>query len=183
LKAGIPVNNQAVLLKGINDDGRIVAALCRELLKAKVRPVYLFHCDPIRGVTHFRTSVRKGLEIVEYLRGHLSGFAVPTYAIDAPGGGGKIPLHPNTIVSWGEGHVVLRNFEGMLVSVPDGDAPPRALPADARPRTSYDSVANLTQSSGALIPQGNKRLARRPVKTGENVVPLARGVHLPIVDE
>ncbi len=183
LKAGIPVNNQAVLLKGINDDGRIVMALCRELLKAKVRPAYLFHCDPIRGVTHFRTSVRKGLEIVEYLRGHLTGFAVPTYAIDAPGGGGKIPLHPNTIVSWGEGHVVLRNFEGVLVSVPDGDPPARALPAGERPRTPYDSVANLTQAPGALVPRGNKRLARRPVQAGENVIPLARGVHLPIVDE
>ena len=182
LKAGMPVNNQAVLLKGINDDGRIIKKLCTDLLRIKVRPVYLFHCDPIRGATHFRTSVRKGIEIIEFLRGHLSGFAIPTYAVDAPGGGGKIPVHPNTVISWGEGHVVLRNFEGMLVSVPDGDPPAGA--SESKPSTPYDSVANLTQSPAILIPQGNKRLARR-VTTSEDgkVVPLARGVHLPIVDE
>ncbi len=124
LRAGIPVNNQSVLLAGVNDSLDVMKALVRGLLKIKVRPYYLYHCDDVKGTAHLRTSVRRGLEILEGLRGHTTGFAVPTYVVDAPGGGGKIPLMPNYLVSQGEKAIVLRNFEGVLVSVED--APPAA---------------------------------------------------------
>jgi len=95
LRRGIPVNNQTVLLKGVNDDPEVMLKLFRELLRIKVKPQYLFHCDPIKGAVHFRTTIDKGLEIMKYLRGRLSGFGIPTYAVDLPGGKGKVPLLPN----------------------------------------------------------------------------------------
>lgn len=98
LRRGIPVNNQTVLLKGVNDDPETMLRLMRELLRIKVRPVYLFHCDPVKGVIHFRTSIKKGLEIMEYLRGRIAGMGIPTYAVDLPGGKGKIPISPNYII-------------------------------------------------------------------------------------
>lgn len=98
LRRGIPVNNQAVLLKGVNDKPEVILKLMRELLRIKVRPVYLFHCDPIKGAIHFRTSIEKGLEIMEYLRGKISGMGIPTYAVDLPGGKGKVPLSPNYLL-------------------------------------------------------------------------------------
>ncbi len=94
LKHGVPVNNQTVLLKGVNDDGNIMLELFRKLLKIRVKPQYLFHCDPVKGVMHFRTTIDKGLEIMEFLRGKISGMGIPTYAIDLPGGKGKVPLLP-----------------------------------------------------------------------------------------
>src|ERR1700730_12620748 len=99
LKAGMPLNNHSVLLKGVNDDLATMRQLLRALLRIKVRPYYIFHCDPVTGAGHFRTSVWKGLEIMEGLRGHLSGLAIPTYCVDAPHGGGKIPLLPNYLGS------------------------------------------------------------------------------------
>ncbi len=114
LCAGIPMNNQTVLLKGINDNIKTMTKLCHELLKVGVRPYYLYQCDPVRGTEHLRTSVWKGIEIMEGLRGHTTGFGVPTFVVDAPGGGGKIPLGPNYLVSAGEDYVVLRNYEGFL---------------------------------------------------------------------
>jgi lysine 2,3-aminomutase len=117
--AGIPMGNQTVLLKGINDDPRLLEALFRSLVRNRVRPYYLYQCDLVRGVEHFRTPISRGIEIMEYLRGRLTGFAIPTYVVDAPGGGGKIPLLPNYIVSSSPTHTVLRNFEGMLVSYPE----------------------------------------------------------------
>ena len=98
LRRGVPVNNQTVLLKGINDDPEVMLRLFRELLRIKVRPVYLFHCDPVKGAVHFRTSLEKGLEIMEYLRGKISGMGIPTYAVDLPGGKGKVPISPNYII-------------------------------------------------------------------------------------
>jgi len=95
LKAGVPVNNQAVLLKDVNDDKETMLELMRKLLTIKVKPQYLFHCDPITGTIHFRTSIEKGLEIMDYMRGRLSGFGIPTYAIDLPSGKGKVPLVPS----------------------------------------------------------------------------------------
>jgi len=115
LMAGLPLNNQTVLLKGVNDSLADQRELCRALLRIKVRPYLLYHCDPVAGDAHFRTSVWKGIEIVEGLRGHLSGIGVPTYVIDAPRGGGKIPLMPNYLVSAADDSVVLRNYEGVLV--------------------------------------------------------------------
>src|SRR5213076_489141 len=95
LRAGMPVNNHTVLLKGVNDSLATMRNLMRGLLRIKVRPYYLFHCDPVIGAGHFRTSVWKGLEIMEGLRGHMSGLGIPTYVVDSPHGGGKIPLMPN----------------------------------------------------------------------------------------
>ena len=123
LKAGMPVNNHTVLLKGVNDDLETMRSLMRGLLRIKVRPYYLFHCDPVIGAGHFRTSVWKGLEIMEGLRGHMSGLGIPTYVVDSPHGGGKIPLMPNYLVSASDDAVVLRNYEGMLVRYQAEDKP------------------------------------------------------------
>jgi lysine 2,3-aminomutase len=117
--AGIPVGNQTVLLRGINDNPETMEHLCRRLIRYRVRPYYLFQCDLVRGVEHFRTPLSRGIEIMEYLRGRLSGLAIPTFVVDAPHGGGKIPILPNYVVSSSPTHTVLRNFEGMLVSYPE----------------------------------------------------------------
>ena len=110
--AGIPLGSQTVLLKGINDCVETLKTLYHGLLMRRVRPYYLYQCDPISGSSHFRTSVDKGLEIIEGLRGHTTGYAVPTYVIDAPGGGGKIPLMPDYVVGREGDDLILRNFEG-----------------------------------------------------------------------
>ena len=112
--AGIPLGSQTVLLKGINDNVETMKKLMQGLLKIRVRPYYIYQCDPISGSAHFRTPVEKGLEIIEGLRGHTTGYAVPHFVIDAPGGGGKIPLLPNYIVGHEGNTWTLRNFEGNL---------------------------------------------------------------------
>ncbi len=117
--AGIPLGSQTVLLKGINDSVPVMRELMHGLLKLRVKPYYLYQCDPITGSAHFRTPVAKGLEIIEGLRGHTSGYAVPHFVIDAPGGGGKVPLVPNYVVESGEGRLLLRNYEGHIYSYPD----------------------------------------------------------------
>src|SRR5512133_716016 len=99
-RAGIPLNSQTVLLKGVNDSVDTMKQLVHGLLKMRVRPYYLYQCDPVRGAEHFRTPISKGIEIIEALRGHTTGFGVPTYVIDAPGGGGKIPVGPEYLVSY-----------------------------------------------------------------------------------
>lgn len=109
---GIPVGNQTVLLRGINDDPVVMKELMQKLLAIRVKPYYLYQCDPVSGTEHFRTDVSKGLEIIAALRGHTSGMAVPTYVIDAPGGGGKVPLLPNGVVSMNADEVVVKNYEG-----------------------------------------------------------------------
>jgi lysine 2,3-aminomutase len=124
--AGIPLGSQTVLLAGINDDVETMKRLMHGLLKMRVRPYYLYQCDPIVGSSHFRTPVSKGLEIIEGLRGHTTGYAVPTYVIDAPGGGGKIPLGPDYVVGREGEDLVLRNFQGKTYRYPDpvaADAP------------------------------------------------------------
>ncbi|EPR43476.1 lysine-2,3-aminomutase [Desulfovibrio sp. X2] len=120
--AGIPLGNQSVLLAGVNDCPRLIKTLNHKLVKNRVRPYYLYQCDLSEGLTHFRTPVSKGIEIMESLRGHTSGFAVPTYVVDAPGGGGKIPVMPNYVVSWGAGKAVLRNYEGVITTYREPDA-------------------------------------------------------------
>ena len=117
--AGIPLGSQTVLLAGINDEAAVMTKLMQGLMRVRVKPYYLYQCDPIVGSAHFRTPVKRGLEIYEALRGHTSGYAVPTYVIDAPGGGGKIPLLPETVVGMGDGEVLLRNFQGKIFSYPD----------------------------------------------------------------
>jgi lysine 2,3-aminomutase len=115
-KAGIPLGNQSVLLAGVNDDPFIQRKLVHDLVSIRVRPYYLYQCDLVHGAGHFRTPVGKGIEIIEALRGHTSGFAVPTYVVDAPGGGGKIPLNPNYLLSYSDHKVVLRNYEGYITT-------------------------------------------------------------------
>ncbi|OGX40165.1 MAG: lysine 2,3-aminomutase [Omnitrophica WOR_2 bacterium RIFCSPLOWO2_01_FULL_41_12] len=112
--AGIPLGSQTVLLKGINDRPYIMRRLMHDLLKMRVRPYYIYQCDPVKGTQHFRTPVAVGINIMEKLRGHTSGYAVPTYVIDGPGGGGKIPIGPNYILSQAKGKYVLRNYKGKI---------------------------------------------------------------------
>lgn len=117
--AGIPLGNQTVLLKDVNDSPEIIEQLCRSLVRMRVRPYYLYQCDLVRGVEHFRTPLSKGIEIMEYLRGRVSGLAIPNFVVDAPHGGGKIPVMPNYVVSLSPTHTVLRNYEGLLVNYPE----------------------------------------------------------------
>ncbi len=114
--AGIPLGNQTVLLRDVNDCPRIMKKLVHELLMIRVKPYYLYQCDLSRGISHFRTTVAKGIEIIENLRGHTTGMAVPTFVIDAPGGGGKIPVMPNYVVSQSDKRIILRNYEGVITS-------------------------------------------------------------------
>jgi lysine 2,3-aminomutase len=114
--AGIPLGNQTVLLNGINDCPQIMKKLVHDLLSARVKPYYIYQCDLSMGISHFRTSVSKGIEIIENLRGHTTGMAVPTFVVDAPGGGGKIPVMPNYLISMNDKRVVLRNYEGVITT-------------------------------------------------------------------
>ena len=129
--AGIPLGNQSVLLKGVNDDAGVMKALVQKLLMCRVRPLYIYQCDLINGSAHLRTSVRRGLEIMEQLRGHTTGYAVPQYVIDAPGGGGKVPVAPNYVLSHNADRVVIRNFEGKVFEYPEApDSTPLHSPPD-----------------------------------------------------
>lgn len=114
--AGIPLGNQSVLLRGINDCVHVMKKLVHDLVKIRVRPYYIYICDLSTGIGHFRTPVSKGIEIIEGLRGHTSGYCVPTFVVDAPGGGGKTPVMPNYVISQGHNRVVLRNYEGVITT-------------------------------------------------------------------
>jgi lysine 2,3-aminomutase len=114
LRSGVPVNNQSVLLRGINDSVEAQTEVCHELLKIKVRPYYLFQCDEVQGTEHLRTPVEAGIKIIEGMRGYTSGLAIPTFVIDLPDGGGKVPLQPDYILAQSEGELVLRNYEGRI---------------------------------------------------------------------
>lgn len=114
--AGIPLGNQSVLLRGVNDCVHIMKKLVHGLVKIRVRPYYIYQCDLSMGLEHFRTPVSKGIEIIENLRGHTSGYAVPTFVVDAPGGGGKTPVMPTYVISQAPGRIVLRNFEGVITT-------------------------------------------------------------------
>ncbi|MCI0744730.1 MAG: KamA family radical SAM protein [Verrucomicrobia subdivision 3 bacterium] len=119
--AGVPLGNQSVLLKGVNDEVTIMHALVHKLLMCRVKPYYVYQCDLISGSAHLRTSVSKGLRIMESLRGHTSGYAVPQFVIDAPGGGGKVPVNPEYVLSRAAGRVVIRNFEGKIFEYPEAE--------------------------------------------------------------
>ena len=110
--SGVPMGSQTVLLRGINDNITTMKKLMHELLKVRVRPYYIYQCDPIKGSKHFRTPIQTGIDIMKKLRGHTTGYAVPTFVVDAPGGGGKIPIGPNYIISYRKGKCVLRNYAG-----------------------------------------------------------------------
>lgn len=174
--AGFPLGNQSVLLSGVNDCPRIMRALVHKLVMNRVRPYYIYQCDLSEGLGHFRTPVGKGMEIIESLRGHTSGFCVPTYVIDAPGGGGKIPIAPTYLISWSTNKVVLRNYEGVITTYkePDSYEPTFCdrncdkcdLQLDMEEGTEYRAVgiekllADYDESI-ALVPQENDRMERR----------------------
>ncbi|MEZ5301802.1 MAG: KamA family radical SAM protein [Verrucomicrobiales bacterium] len=117
--AGIPMGNQSVLLRGVNDSVEVMKVLVQKLLMCRVRPYYLYQCDLIQGSAHLRTSVAKGIEIIEGLRGHTTGYAIPQYVIDAPGGGGKVPVNPDYVVHRDSERVVIRNYEGKVFEYPE----------------------------------------------------------------
>ncbi|TMW73509.1 lysine 2,3-aminomutase [Alteribacter natronophilus] len=165
--AGVPVGNQAVILAGINDSVGIMKKLMHDLVKIRVRPYYIYQCDLSEGIGHFRAPVSKGLEIIEGLRGHTSGYAVPAFVVDAPGGGGKITLQPNYMISQSHDKVVLRNFEGVITTYPE---PKNYKPDTAEEyffqhynkpgkRTGVSALMNDDQS--AIVPEGLERLNRR----------------------
>ena len=114
--AGVPLGNQSVLLAGVNDCVHVMLKLVNELVRIRVRPYYIYQCDPSLGLSHFRTTVSKGIEIMEALRGHTSGYCVPTFVVDAPGGGGKTPVMPTYVISQTPRKVILRNFEGVITT-------------------------------------------------------------------
>ena len=123
--AGIPLGNQSVMLRGVNDSVDVQKALVQKLLMCRVKPYYLYQCDLINGSSHLRTPVAEGVAIIEGLRGHTTGYAIPQFVIDGPGGGGKIPINPNYVVDTASGKVTLRNFEGEIFEYPD----PTPIPA------------------------------------------------------
>lgn len=164
--AGIPLGNQSVLLKNVNDCPYIMKNLVQNLVKNRVRPYYLYQCDLSEGIEHFRTPVSVGIEIIEMLRGHTSGFAVPTFVVDAPGGGGKIPVNPHYLISQSSEKVILRNFEGVICTY--------AEPEDKSHQCHNCGLCGKFKSSeyrgleklfreerNCLIPQSNVRINRR----------------------
>jgi lysine 2,3-aminomutase len=169
--AGLPIGNQSVLLRGINDTPQVMEELCRALVKIRVRPYYLFQCDLVRGVEHFRTPISRGIEIMEYLRGRLSGLAIPTYVVDTPHGGGKIPVLPNYIISSSPSHTVLRNFEGMIMNYPEPMEPMPRTPPSTNARSGSPGVWEVAAGhSSAITPSGShrqKRRAARKVQRGD----------------
>jgi lysine 2,3-aminomutase len=135
--AGVPLGNQSVLLRGVNDDAEVMQALVHRLLRMRVRPYYLYQMDLITGGSHFKVDVRKGIEIIRALRGHTTGYAVPQYVIDAPGGGGKVPVNPDYVESVTEDEVVFRNYEGRVFRYPLKSTP---IPAGTPEKAPADSV-------------------------------------------
>ena len=166
--AGIPLGNQSVLLAGINDCTHVMKRLVHELVKMRVRPYYIYQCDLSLGIEHFRTPVSKGIEIIENLRGHTSGYAVPTFVVDAPGGGGKTPVMPNYVISQSPGKVVLRNYEGVITTYTEPrNYQEKCECPDCKANRKKEGVAALLEGQGLSIEP--KTLARhernrKPVK-------------------
>lgn len=174
--AGIPLGNQSVLLASVNDCPRIMRALVHKLVANRVRPYYLYQCDLSEGLRHFRTPVGKGIQIMESLIGHTSGFCVPTYVIDAPGGGGKIPVMPNYLISWSTNKVVLRNYEGVITTYKEPDSYEPVFchrdcencdlqlsleDADERKAVGIEKLMADHDKTISLVPAGNLRHERR----------------------
>jgi lysine 2,3-aminomutase len=148
LRAGVPVNNQTVLLKGINDNVETQLKLCHGLLKTKVRPYYLFQCDEVQGTEHLRTSVDVGIKIIEGMRGHTSGLAIPTFVVDLVQGGGKVPLQPNYVLSMSEDELLLKNYEGKLYRYRNPDSHERT--EEKIPATAVSGAVKRLLSKGQL---------------------------------
>ncbi len=171
LRAGIPVNNQAVLLRGVNDCPYTMRDLVQGLMKIRVRPYYLYLCDQVMGAEHFRTSVGEGIEIMEFLRGHTSGLAIPQFVMDAPGGGGKVPLMPNYVLGHYGDSMVYRNFEGVIGRYDDVPRQPhhcdRCGDRESIPERGIAKLLNRTADRFEPqpvrdIPKGVKVKQRRP---------------------
>jgi len=173
---GFPLGNQSVLLADVNDCPRIMKSLLHNLVQNRVRPYYIYQCDLAEGLSHFRTPIGKGIEIMESLVGHTSGLARPTYVIDAPGGGGKIPVMPNYIISWSTNKVVLRNYEGVITTYKEPDSyEPKLCDRDCEACTlelntkevdeseaiGIEKLLSDSDSTISLFPENNERLQRR----------------------
>ncbi|MGQ7871209.1 lysine 2,3-aminomutase [Sunxiuqinia sp. sy24] len=173
---GFPLGNQSVLLANVNDCPRIMKNLVHKLVQNRVRPYYLYQCDLSEGLSHFRTPIGKGIEIMESLVGHTSGFARPTYVIDAPGGGGKIPVMPNYIISWSTHKVVLRNYEGVITTYKEPDhyenifcdrdcencnLDLKLQESDEMESLGIERLLADSNDSISLIPENNERYNRR----------------------
>jgi lysine 2,3-aminomutase len=184
-RAGIPLGNQAVLLAGVNDNIHIQRKLVQDLVRIRVRPYYLYQCDLVEGAGHFRTPVAKGIEIMEALRGHTSGFAVHQYIIDAPGGGGKIPILPNYVLSMSDHKIVLRNYEGYVTTYeePVDYTPDMAAQyqLEKRPEPGQSGITGLLEGEQMFIkPEGFDQLHDRHgiqhrLKDAKKWVPLGIG--------
>jgi lysine 2,3-aminomutase len=173
--AGIPLGNQSVLLAGVNDCPQIMKVLNQKLVQNRIRPYYLFQCDLSEGLSHFRTPIGRGIEIMESLVGHTSGFAIPRYVVDAPGGGGKIPIMPNYILSQSANKVVLRNYEGVITTYTEPDTyVPATCNLNCNNKCGLEHKLEGTEKTGvgvekllrgsdqiSLVPQGNARIKRR----------------------
>jgi lysine 2,3-aminomutase len=167
-RAGVPLGNQSVLLAGVNDCPHIQRELVQDLVRIRVRPYYLYQCDEVEGAGHFRTPVAKGIEIMEALRGHTSGFAIPQFVIDGPGGGGKIPLMPNYLLSMSDHKVVLRNFEGFMTTY---EEPLEYRPHDSsqckycrekRPEKGQEGITGLLDGQSMWVePEGFAQVHQR----------------------
>ncbi len=148
--AGIPLGNQSVLLAGVNDDIETMKTLVHKLLMCRVRPYYIYQCDLINGSSHLRTSVAKGIEIIEGLRGHTTGYAVPQFVIDAPGGGGKVPINPGYVLYHDNEKIVIRNYEGKIFEYPESGKRECAVRATTRiPRRIFVFLKQIVISTGA----------------------------------
>jgi lysine 2,3-aminomutase len=163
--AGIPLGNQTVLLRGLNDSPKVMRDLVHALVMNRVRPYYIYQCDLSLGIEHFRTKVSKGIELIECLRGHTSGYAVPTFVVDAPGGGGKIPVMPQYLISQTPERVILRNYEGVITTYTE----PKYNELEARNNEDFkvdkefytEGVASLSEGNQlSLEPGGLKRHQR-----------------------
>jgi len=180
---GFPLGNQSVLLADVNDCPRIMKSLVHKLVQNRVRPYYLYQCDLSEGLSHFRTPIGKGIEIMESLVGHTSGFARPTYVIDAPGGGGKIPVMPNYIISWSTNKVVLRNYEGVITTYKEPDSYEQKMcdrdcnncnldlnlkEIDESDAIGIERLLGDTDDVISLVPEDNERILRREHETGQD---------------
>jgi len=179
--AGFPLGNQSVLLAQVNDCPRIMKRLVHKLVQNRVRPYYMYQCDLSEGLSHFRTPVGKGIEIMESLIGHTSGLSVPTYVIDAPGGGGKIPVMPNYIISWSTNKVILRNYEGIITTYKEPESYKSQFcdrdcdncrmdlhleNADEQKSTGIEKLLSDSDNTISLVPDNNERYSRREEDAG-----------------
>jgi lysine 2,3-aminomutase len=180
---GFPLGNQSVLLSDVNDCPRIMKSLLHKLVKNRVRPYYLYQCDLAEGLSHFRTPIGKGIEIMESLVGHTSGLARPTYVIDAPGGGGKIPVMPNYIISWSTNKVVLRNYEGVITTYKEPDSYEQKMcdrdceacnlelntkEVDEADAIGIEKLLSDSDDTISLYPENNERKQRREEFGGQD---------------